>query len=375
LFSRKPEDTSDQFADLKFKAIQTEDGHYVADQIGLVLPTSLCSGQIARLIAEKLNFHLAQKSDGAEKPRISRFVALPHTEGCGTSSGSGEVLYRRTLLGHLTSPLVRHGLLLEHGCEKTHNDYMSLHLRENGVDAGRFGAASVQLDGGIELVTAKVTKWFEDQIATEKPTKEVDVGIGHLKLALINPPTNTITHPLAKAIGTIAGAIAKAGGLVVTSQNSGVLKNVVFLQTLDSSTPINTPVTPSIVYGQAPNAQGFHVMQTMTDHWVENLTGLGATGVELFVSLTDQSENTPQKPHQSHPMVPLLQISTPLPSSFPGDPVQFLQDFDLVLSENPEGWAREIFAIVLRTASREYTPKMTNNSDFQIARDLLSVSM
>jgi len=287
------------------------------------------------------------------------------------------VLYRRTLLGHLINPVVKHGLLLEHGCEKTHNDYMTLHLRENGVESSRFGWASVQLDGGIELVTEKVMKWFDDKLAASKPTIIKEVGLRELSLALINPPTNTITHPLAKTLGTVAGAVAKAGGLVVVTQNSGSLKNVVFLQTLDSSTPINIPVTPSIVYGQRPQGgRGFHVMQTMTDHWIENLTGLGATGVEIFVSVTDQSENVPQKPHQSHPQLPLLQISTPLPASFAGgDRAEFLRDFDLVLSENSESWAREIFDLVLRTASREYTPKLAFNSDFQIARDLLAVSL
>eukprot|EP00026_Physarum_polycephalum_P004888 Phypoly_transcript_04912.p1 GENE.Phypoly_transcript_04912~~Phypoly_transcript_04912.p1 ORF type:complete len:422 (+),score=82.10 Phypoly_transcript_04912:710-1975(+) len=381
LFASKANGTPDQFANLKFKAIETEDGKLVSDQIGLVLPTSICSGQIARLISDKLNFLLHQKSgdpaNSLAKGGVSRFVALPHTEGCGSSSGYGEHLYRRTLLGHLINPLVKHGLLLEHGCEKTHNDYMSLYLKTAGVDINRFGWASVQMDGGIDHVTEKVMKWFEDKMAAAKPTQIKEAGIGHLRIAFVNPAKNSVTHPLAKALGTVAGSIAKAGGYVVVTQNSGVLTNVVFLQTLDSSTPINIPVTPSIAYGQAPKeAHGFHVMQTMTDHWVENLTGLGATGVEMIVSLTDQSENTPQKPHQTHPEIPVVQISTQLPASFAaGDPAQFLQDFDLVLGNEAEKWASEIFELVLKVASREYSPKLALNSDFQIARDLLSVSM
>jgi altronate dehydratase len=380
LFASKTNGTPDQFSNLTFKGIQTEDGKLVSDQIGLVLPTSICSGQIARLISDKLNFILNQKSSSAnlaEKLGVSRFVALPHTEGCGSSSGYGEALYRRTLLGHLINPLVKHGLLLEHGCEKTHNDYMSLYLRSYGVDTNRFGWASVQMDGGIDQVTEKVLKWFEDKMASAKPTQIDDAGIGHLRVAFVNPAKNNVSIPLAKALGTVVGSIAKANGYVVVSQNSGVLTNVVFLQTLDSSTPINIPVTPSIAYGQAPKeAHGFHVMQTMTDHWVENLTGLGATGVELIVSLTDQTENSAQKPHQTHPEIPVLQISTKLPASFAaGDPAEFLQDFDLVLGDDAEKWAVEIFALVLKAASREYTPKLALNADFQIARDLLSVSM
>ena len=104
------------FSELCFRALRREDGVLVTDQVGLVMPTSLCSGQIARRIAGRLNERSALSA------KVSRFVALPHTEGCGVSDGSAEAIYSRTLLGHLASPLVRVGLLLEHGCEKTHNE-------------------------------------------------------------------------------------------------------------------------------------------------------------------------------------------------------------------------------------------------------------
>lgn len=88
---------------------------------------------------------------------------------------------------------------------------------------------------------------------------------------------------------------------------------------------------------------------------------MGATGVEILISVTDQTENLSQKPQQSHPELPVLQISTKLPSSFgtPAQhgvlsPAQFLQDFDLVLSDDSENWPREIFSLVLQVASRQY---------------------
>src|SRR5689334_7623933 len=106
------------------------------------MPTSLCAGQIAQKIAN----HLNRQEIGRGK--LSRTVALPHTEGCGSSGGASEVLYTRTVIGHLTNPLVSVALLLEHGCEKTHNDYFRSVLRQQGIDAQRFGWASIQLDGG-----------------------------------------------------------------------------------------------------------------------------------------------------------------------------------------------------------------------------------
>src|SRR5206468_3385213 len=93
--------------------------------IGLILPTSLCSGQVAKMIVQRLNnLNLGQPE------QISRFVALAHTEGCGNSGGQPEQMYARTMLGYITHPLVKHCLLLEHGCEKTHNDFMLHHMEE-----------------------------------------------------------------------------------------------------------------------------------------------------------------------------------------------------------------------------------------------------
>ncbi len=64
----------------------------------------------------------------SDKRSWDRIVSLPHTEGCGHSSGSSEQLFVRTMLGYSIHPNVTYALLLEHGCEKTHNDYMRKEL-------------------------------------------------------------------------------------------------------------------------------------------------------------------------------------------------------------------------------------------------------
>ena len=77
--------------DLAFDAVVTEEG-IASDQIALVMPTSLCSGQVARLIAEELDANPPPWSD------VSRFVALVHTEGCGSGQR------RRALSRHAHRP-------------------------------------------------------------------------------------------------------------------------------------------------------------------------------------------------------------------------------------------------------------------------------
>ena len=95
------------------RAIRTADGH-ACDQVGLVMPTSLCSGQVARLIADELNAARDERSP------VSRYVALAHTEGCGSANSAH--LFLQTMLGHLRHPFTRRAVLLEHGCEQVHND-------------------------------------------------------------------------------------------------------------------------------------------------------------------------------------------------------------------------------------------------------------
>jgi len=85
---------------------------------------------------QRLNALLASgEPDGAAiARRVSRFECLPHTEGCGTGYAEGGMqLYERVMLGHLTHPSVAMALCLEHGCEKTHNDFFHNALQAAGV--------------------------------------------------------------------------------------------------------------------------------------------------------------------------------------------------------------------------------------------------
>ncbi|MFN8511234.1 MAG: UxaA family hydrolase [Chloroflexia bacterium] len=257
-----------------------------------MLPTSLCAGQIAQRIAN----HLNARKVGRDK--IARFVALPHTEGCGVSSGNSEELYARTLIGHLLHPLVGPALLLEHGCEKTHNDYIRHELEREGVDLSRFGWASIQLDGGIEAVVEKTSDWFAATIAASAPTREETVGLGALRVGLAS--LGAVSPDLAASMSRLARLIVGAGGTVVIPENASLISSADFL----GATVDQPNVAPSIDYGERPAASGLNVMATPTDHWVETLTGLGATGVKLVLV------HVGERPVQAHRMIPVLQAAS-----------------------------------------------------------------
>ena len=336
-----PIDTSTVDADsqqLQFRAFQTENGCRT-DQLGLILPTSLCSGQIAQMIAHRCNEHKI-----GEKQGISRFVALPHTEGCGVSGGRSEEIYTRTMIGHLTHPTVALGLLLEHGCEKTHNDHVRHEIQKLGISPERYGWASVQLDGGIDAVIDKVQDWFSETLS-EKPTVPVvDAGLEHLCIAVTS--TSEATEEVSQSLTQLIYSVITTGGTVIVPANAAF---------------ITSELSATLAYGQRVEKSGFHIMETPTDQPTETLTGLGATGVDLALA------HIVGAPLQSHVMVPLIQVSTDTTTQS-----NYGADLD---SESAE--VDELLALIIEVASRRYTPKLHSkgNTDFQLTRGLLGISM
>ena len=325
---------------LQFRALQTEAG-YRTDQVGLILPTSLCSGQIAQMIAHRCN---EQKI--GEKQGISRFVALPHTEGCGVSGGRSEEIYTRTMIGHLTHPTVALGLLLEHGCEKTHNDHVRHEIQKLGISPERYGWASVQLDGGIDAVIEKVQDWFSETLANKPSVPVVDAGLEHLYIAVTS--TGEVTEEVSQSLAQLTHRVVAAGGTVIVPANATFIRAA-------------TRTTPTLAYGQRVEKEGFHIMETPTDQPTETLTGLGATGVDLALA------HIVGAPLQSHVMVPLIQVSTDATTQS-----NYGTDLDAVSAD-----VDDLLALIIEVASRQYLPKLhgKGNTNFQLTRGLLGISM
>ena len=323
------------------------------------MPTSLCSGQVARLIAEELDANPPPWSD------VSRFVALVHTEGCGSANGAG--LYLDTLTGHLAHRSVRHAILLEHGCEMTHNDAVRNHLAARGVAAERFGWASVQLDGGIASVQEKVTRQLEAMAAARTsaaPSVERrQVGAAELRVALV--AHGPLPATMGKAFGKLAVGLVAAGATVVVPDNGGLLGNDGFRQAVF---PESAEPSASLAFGRPAEDAGFHVMETPTENPVEAFAGLGATGVDLMLCHVGQT------PLQGHPMLPLVQVTAePDVAAVYGD------DLDRVLApeQGIDTTVAALAALVADVASGRCRPALWSRgvTEFQLTRGRLGLSM
>ena len=347
--------------DFSYPAFATPDGP-AADRIGLILPTSLCSGQIGQIAAARLNRRYAGGKESA--PRLKRFVALAHTEGCGFSGGHTGDLYVRTVLGYLRHPQAAETLLLEHGCEKTHNDYFRHELEENGMDLDRFGWASIQLDGGIDAVLEKVDAWFEQRLAAADPPEQTMANVSAVRIGLLS--AGTPPPAVSSQFGRLAAAIAAGGGTVVLPENTSLLSDSAFLEECIG----DGPHLPTLAYGQsladADEQSGLHVMETPTEHWSETLTGLGGVGVEAILAYVGSH------PVEGHPLVPVLQVTTAACTAG-----QYADDMDAVLESDPGSWPQSLAELLTQTLAGKRQPKAmrAGNIDFQFTRGLLGVSL
>ena len=246
---------------VRFNVLQGSGGSSL-DKVGLIVPTSLCAAQVAQMAAARLN---RKRSDGLQA--VSRYVTLPHTEGCGNSSGHSEELYVRTMLGYIVHPMVEHCLLLEHGCEKTHNDFMRAQMASMGLDLSRFGWVSIQMDGGIQAALDKTEAWFAQAAASAEPPRRSSGGLEALRLGIAGP--GPVTDAMARGLADLTTAVVTAGGAVVAAENAGVLSHPLYRSAVLGD-QLAMPRCPARRCRRRPPYYG-----DAHGAWVETITGLG----------------------------------------------------------------------------------------------------
>ncbi|GAA0578564.1 altronate hydrolase [Kribbella sandramycini] len=329
------------------------DDRLLPEAVGLILPTSLCSGQIALRLAAQAEL------ENWAGDAVTRMVALPHTEGCGSSGGASEETFARIMLGYLLHPNTRMALLLEHGCEKTHNDYFRSRLVEAGKDPSRFGWASIQADGGLDAVGNKVREWFRG-FDLQAPI-EYDGNLGTLTLGL--EARGRLTDQTAEALALVGQEIVGSGGSVVLSSRGALLAHEGF-----RTTAFGTPddVGPTVAHGQQLTAPGWHVMRMPGTDWMETATGFGATGVQQILAHVAGGTVSAQR------FVPVVEISND-----PETVATYGDDLDAVATGDAADQARIALDTIALVASRRLVPKAvaSRNIGFQITRGLLGTSM
>jgi altronate dehydratase len=280
---------------------------------------------------------IARKLNAASHSGFTRAVALPHTEGCGNSGGESERLFLRTMSGYLAHPLVTRALLLEHGCEKTHNDRFRNAIREAGLTETDFGFASVQLDGGIERAITKVAQWFDTAPSARSVRNFAPFAIGFAG--------EKIRGSVASAFRLVARYLEAAGGAAVFPANL-------------------FGAGDRLQYGERLLHAGLFTMDSPTDDLLEITTGLGASGVQAIVIFA------PGNLLPGNPLVPTIQIA-------PENGKTVEADVIALDKSSPAKIAAEIFEVLRKVRSGVHIPRsqVFENVAFQITRGMEGISL
>ena len=260
-------------------------------KIAAVIPTSICSGEIARAIVDQFN---------EESFLGLRWVAPVHTEGCGSAGDRyWEAAYQRLLLSFAVHESTAAALLLEHGCEKTHNDFFKLAMAQCGIsdDCEHVGFCSVQKDGGIDAVKHCVREYFSQPpssiLRAMNRSRPVTLGL------LVNAPGKKSTKPQlsSDAIGAVGEMIRQLSGRhkvnVVLPEDSPLLMSSQFIADTFVEPPSAQGQGTTLRFAQAytqaqeerSTSRGVHIMEGLPPSlsWIEWVTGLSVACDMLVV--------------------------------------------------------------------------------------------
>ena len=313
------------------------------EKLGLILPTSLCAGQVARMAVELLNERDTWREFG-----VHRFVTLVHTEGCGASSGSSEEIFMRTMAGYLLHPNVHKALLLEHGCEKTHNDYFRNYLMNHQVDVRNLGWASIQMGGGIKKTIKDIELWFDEAPSVIAPQRLW--GLDSVKLGILADPD--VSESCLNLLRSLAQSVLVSGGSVIMRRED--LHNTALGERLGV-----THARETLAYAQQIVTQGLHIMKMPTHNWQEIVSGIGAAGANILIYFGNDATRP------GHPFVPLLQFDSTAGNG----------DLNCVVKKDkPESPALKLIEETLSGTYKTHRMKL-GNLDFQVTRGLYGISL
>lgn len=319
--------------------------HKVSARFRVLIPTSLCSGQVCEQIV--------RRRKGDDRFGAENVTALAHTEGCGVTSGASEEIYSDVLIGYATHPLTAQAVFVEHGCEKTHNDYFKQALRRKGYSIDRFEWTSIQGTGGIKQVSNDVAKIFEKPIKQTSNTETLTVGIitGGFDDGLMS-----------RQVARLANCLLRDGISVVIPDNDPILRSKGFGEEITVNQA--TLVKPSIGYGERIHSKGLHTMKSYSDDRLELMTGMGACGASVFAVFVKRL------PWQPHRFIPTIQIGK--------DPsIKGIDSVINVAEDKLELNSRDIAQILVDAVAGDYQQKISSlpNVGFQITRGPDGISM
>ena len=150
------------------------------------------------------------------------------------------------------------------------------------------GYVSCQLDGGIEAGFSKMEALFTAR--NQQPgAPRIQSPAASLKIGVVS--NDKLPTAVLAVMEMAIAAFVRAGATVVCAGTARI------------SSLFPDPSQESLGYGQHVTCTGLHVMYSPSSHFVELVTGLAATGVEIIVTYS------PRRALQTHHLVPIIQCA------------------------------------------------------------------
>ncbi|MFD2255628.1 UxaA family hydrolase [Luteolibacter algae] len=327
--------------DFTFEAVLKNGRAVPKDRVGLILPTVGCSVATAEQAARRLNENGELLASG----KVSRFVVLTNTEGCGVTTGSEIINF---MLSYSSHSLVERCVFLSLGCEMVSLNFLrsamsgkdvgfpeiTEAIKTRQIDLENFGWLTIQGSRGTANTITAVDSWFREEFS-KTPIPQRAEGAGKdLSIAIMSG--EDLSDGLSRALAEVARQIVGQGGSVILPEKDPLRDCAVFRKATGVS-----EWTPTLSFAQDISTPGFHIMQCITENPVELVTGLGAAANMILHA-------SGKRACIAHALTPTLNV-TDLSTS---------DDFDLKLSaEDAAQWPQQLADLISATASAKHMPR------------------
>lgn len=303
-----------------FEAIARESRTIGVRNRVLVLPTVICSREVASRIAE----------------RVPGAFAAPHDLGCG-QIGADRNQTRQTLAAVGTNPNIAGVVVVGLGCEQAQSDAVAEDLEDQGVPTK---TAVIQEAGGVDACVEEGVQ--HASTLTDPAASKVDANLSDVTLGVVSSDYRESTVTTAdRLVGQLSAAVLDAGGRVVvagierfTPHLSSAHEFVTDEPTADTlsatveryrnqtartpslSHDVRTwefeelaalwdghPIEEVVAYGDQPSIDSGVAVLDAPARFEEAATGLTAAGAQAIVHATAEGIPT------GHPITPVLKVT------------------------------------------------------------------
>lgn len=190
---------------MKFLGYARPDGKVGVRNHVLIIPTTICSADVARMIARAV-------------PETS---CLNNQNGCGQVPGDQDIT-RKTLIGYAAHPNVFGVLLIGLGCEQIQAESLRQEILARAEKPVHI--ITIQKEGGIQNTLTAGVKAAQDLIAKSSLCERVPCHLSELILGTEcggSDPTSGLSANI--VVGNLSDRIVAGGGTVVLSETPEML--------------------------------------------------------------------------------------------------------------------------------------------------------